>query len=527
MGRKQGAFYFVTLTALAVTVAFSCVAAAGNEGGSAVAETARLPAPVLTTPTVEQEKGVEPSAEVLRWRAEIMNKFNREPGPEQNRAAICDPAMEPSEFVPPSVSVQRDDVDASGKVSTDSVFHYVIKHGFTTTENPIVGNAADPSVAVSQMKKLWMTTNWSAARSTDHGRNWTYINPSTFFVPPDNMEFCCDQDVVFDRTFNFFIWSLLYVTDDEKGGCVRIACSKNLTMWWYYNLAYNTSMLPKYPRLGLTGNYVYVTYMLYSPTAGFVATHVTRLPLQQLVLKRPLLYQDISTTDSNLTIVNGLHSLGTMYAATNSLGNAVRVYEWKEGAASYSWHDIQIASWSSDSMVCACPDAHNPCGQKSTQFLAAAAANNPLFPETCKNQLWLFWNAKDIFHPYPYVYGVKICLDTWKRIKYAHIWNSNYAFQNPDLAPNSRGDFCFTVDVLGGVVYNARDNTIIDQYNGYNPTWTFYAAADGTACPDKWGNFNTTASWWRNGYQCVSIGHIRTSSHPQNWYTRFTRERDQ
>ncbi len=520
MKRSRAGFWILAMAALALW--FPSGVAAQEGANTEMTGFAVAPEPVKVSPTIEQEKGRQVSEDLIKWRNQILDKVNREPGPEW-KPPIRFQGQAPA-FVPPTGPEGPD--KSADQPAADSDFVTVIQHGFTSSENQSVGNVAEPSVAVAQMKKLFMTTNWSAAKSSDHGRNWTYINPYTYFSPPSGFQFCCDQEVVFDPTYNFFIWSMLYTTEDGKGGVIRLACSRNLNSWWYWDFANSTTSLPDYPHIRLSRNFLYLTYNEFAP--NFTNSYIYRMPLLDMAMQHGFSYRYVSRNEFNFTIAYTMRSNSTMYAATNSLGN-VRVLEWKESSNNYSTHDISVASWSSD-LQCPCPDGHDPCGRVGTRILGAVATYNDNFSETCKNQLWLFWNAgKTSGRPYPYVYGVKICMDDWTRISYLDLWNADYAWQYPALAVNPRGDICFTMDMLGGTYYNQHYNAIIDQYSGYEAPLEIHWVASGNACPSdgKWGDYQSAGTWWRNSYQCVSIGHILMSSGPQNWYTRFTRARDQ
>ena len=56
----------------------------------------------------------------------------------------------------------------------------------------------EPSVAQSGAY-VFYTGNWYAARSTSGGAGWSYLNPYA-----DMPDFCCDQDVIVDRSRDIF-----------------------------------------------------------------------------------------------------------------------------------------------------------------------------------------------------------------------------------------------------------------------------------------------------------------------------------
>jgi hypothetical protein len=59
---------------------------------------------------------------------------------------------------------------------------------------------AEPAIALGD-SVIWMTGNWFAARSTDHGATWQYVDPYADFPT-----FTSDQDAVFDPHRHLFVW---------------------------------------------------------------------------------------------------------------------------------------------------------------------------------------------------------------------------------------------------------------------------------------------------------------------------------
>jgi hypothetical protein len=61
-------------------------------------------------------------------------------------------------------------------------------------------NRTESSVAVGG-RELFFTGNWFAARSTDGGETWTFVDPRTGMS-----DFCCDQIAMYDDSCDMFIW---------------------------------------------------------------------------------------------------------------------------------------------------------------------------------------------------------------------------------------------------------------------------------------------------------------------------------
>ena len=63
-----------------------------------------------------------------------------------------------------------------------------------------------PSVA-NRGKYLLETGNWFAAKSSDNGSTWAYLDPYTLTGAPN---FCCDQQVLYEPSRNRMFWELMY-----------------------------------------------------------------------------------------------------------------------------------------------------------------------------------------------------------------------------------------------------------------------------------------------------------------------------
>ena len=62
----------------------------------------------------------------------------------------------------------------------------------------------DEPAAANNGNLVFYTGNWYAARSTNGGASWTYVDPYA-----DMSDFCCDQDVIYSPNYGIFIWDRL------------------------------------------------------------------------------------------------------------------------------------------------------------------------------------------------------------------------------------------------------------------------------------------------------------------------------
>lgn len=402
----------------------------------------------------------------------------------------------------------------------------VITHGFSTSELYRVAAIAEPSVAVAQMKKAFMTYNWGAAQSSDHGLTWTKVDPYTIAIP-SGYRFCCDQEVVFDPVYNTHYWVRLMMSNSGPGGALVLGVSNNTNKWWFYTLWANHNKLPDFPHLQLSHNFLYITFNEFVP--GYTRAVVSRYPLLAMARAKSLSGSYFQETGwFNIMIARNHRFNGTMYAASNipqsGTANRVKVYEWDEHKNTIPTHTITVAAWNyGGGMHCPCPSVGDPCQRADDRILGAAVAYNKKFPESGKNQLWLAWNSK----PHgsfirPYIYMLQINVDTWAVLDYDPVWRSDSAFLYPRLAVNGVGDICFVSDRMGGLTNTNFIAFILDgDLQDYDAGYYYHTIAHGTTCSNEWGDYNDVGPWWRNSLQCVACGHVR-SVRSQPWYVRFT-----
>jgi hypothetical protein len=425
------------------------------------------------------------------------------------------------------------DVPATAPEALPGDFHFFKKHVLTDAESSTsTANVLEPTAAQASNKILY-TGNWFAAKSTDNGTTFTYVNPYTIFTPPTGMVFCCDQEVIYDRTRGMWIWSLLYITPNVQGGCNRIAISTDLVNWWYYDLNYSTTELPDFPHLRLGDNYLYLTTNQFNP--NFRVSRIIRLPLTDMRFAKGFGYLFWDTADVfTFTVAKNFGLQDTVYWASNTIvdgpANAVRVYYWEETSGTLFWNTITVVAWNWTPFICTAPDGTNPCGRMDDRILGAAITGWGA-PGVSDKVLWLSWNAAPITgHPTVYTYVVKINPNNWTVLGYADVWNSTLTWGYTAISPNDRGHLGLVTNALGGAVYTQLYVSLYDDLTPSPPPgWQVFLVQAGNIGPadNSWGDYNCVDRNYPKGFQWVGSGHVKTTADPvRPWFVRFGRYRD-
>lgn len=107
---------------------------------------------------------------------------------------------------------------------------------------PMASVVPSPSIS-NNGSMIFYTADWGAARSTNGGLSWTYINASSY---QGSLKFCCQQDTVFDPTTGLFIW--LMTMDFGTGTTLsgyRIGTSDDLVTWTFMTLSLTQMTFPQ------------------------------------------------------------------------------------------------------------------------------------------------------------------------------------------------------------------------------------------------------------------------------------------
>jgi hypothetical protein len=146
-----------------------------------------------------------------------------------------------------------------------------------------LGSINEPSVA-SKGDLIFYVGNYYAARSTDGGQTWEFLDPYYDFGNMQNPQihkFCCDQRVIYDEKNDIFIWYRqgeipqdLYKTINSTTNKITLGISNDTYSWYMYDI-YPTEILKNdlkkyyqldFPEISLGNKFLYITSnLVYKP----------------------------------------------------------------------------------------------------------------------------------------------------------------------------------------------------------------------------------------------------------------------
>jgi hypothetical protein len=420
-----------------------------------------------------------------------------------------------------------------------------------TTDSPFGttgGTPPDMSGAKGARNVVLTTGNTYASLSTDGGAMFTQLDPTVIFPNRDSSNnlidggLCCDQVVQYIPSIDRFVWLMQFrratLPTDTPCPCppgtgstgpnrLRLAAASPADMitsggtaWTYWDLTSATFNLGNnwmdYPDLAVGDNFLYVSVDVVG-----TGLFVMRIPLTEI---RDSLTINIDYTDSADGVVSyGSHLVqnsgdGGFWAGHNSTSQ-MRVFSMLEGDDSYSWHDVNVDSWSNSDIT-----STTPTTPAVIDWLTASSGF-PLKPRNSilggarkpvpdgADELWLGWTAgrdSGAGRPHPYIRIARIdvsilrscrdlvCADAYTGIY--DIWNPDFAFAYPALATNSEGEV--------GVSLGWGGNTdFANHAAGFLGDFVVYYTALSDAAISRWGDYVSIRRSGEQGNEFAATGY--------------------
>jgi hypothetical protein len=399
----------------------------------------------------------------------------------------------------------------------------------------------EPSVAQSGAY-VFYTGNWYAARSTTGGTQWTYINPYA-----DMPDFCCDQDVIVDRSRDIFLWYRQGTYQSATGqNRFLLGVSSNggasFCTYGFQPLGVNSAWTNQwfdYPHLALSNNFLYISTNVFGPPPPppdqppFLRQVILRLPLDGLQACAAFDYTYFPGFTSGWgEPVQGATT--TMYIGDHQgLTNSFRVFWQPENSGSIFWVDRTIPGWTFENVDASCPgpDGLNWCARANSKIQAGWVRQREY---SAIGEVGFMWNARggpNLPFPLPYVEAATFRQDTLDVTGRPFIWTPSFTWQYPFASPNARGDLGVTVSGGSTTVSVGTLFAIDDDYNGTPPPWEVIYLRIGNSGASAWGDYVRNRPFLPTQLGWISSGHTQqggsngTDSEPR--YYVISRERDQ
>ncbi len=378
-------------------------------------------------------------------------------------------------------------------------------------------NVSEVSVAGSG-KYMFATGNWWAAKSTNGGKNWTYVNPYSGMS-----RFCCDQIVMYDKARNLLLWLRMSRFVSGESNLYKILASTNGgASWTAWNFYSPSGEWYDYPHWALSNDFIYLATNSFDNTGGggWTRTRMLRLPLDSFRDKVTVYYSfHDNFSEFNATPTQG--ATDTMYWGTHISTSSLRIREWPEDSNTITVYTRTIPAWTSTGRGSAdCGHNYNWGGRTDHRILVGWVA---------KGEIGFMWNVQEgNGFTFPYVNAATFKESDKSYIGRPLVWNPNYCWLYPSMSVNARGDLGMVIN--GGTTPNLYAS-IDDDYNGTPPGWEVKWVHSSYARPsdDKWGDYNTSRPNSPTDINWIGGGHTifqNTCCKASIWFFAFGRQRD-
>ncbi|HEY3247961.1 MAG TPA: hypothetical protein VGK88_06705 [bacterium] len=378
-------------------------------------------------------------------------------------------------------------------------------------------NVNEPAVAQSG-KFVWFTHNWYAARSTSGGASGTfaYVSPYADFA-----SFCCDQDTIYDKARDMFIWYRQGVYGTPAGqNYIKISVSINGgASWCTYTIQPTsvngawTSQWFDYPHLAVSNNYLYWTSNMFSGAGSFLRMLMARWPLDSMAACAGFGYTYwFKTTGWSWTPVQGATT--TMYVGDNSSTTTsfyIGVQPESTTTLTAYARTIPGFTFTNRDAVCTVLGGRNPC-LRADQRITVGWVRDAV---TGVGQIGFFWNVKaGSGFTYPYVNAATFNQSSLSYTGRPYIYSGSGAWFYAAASPDSRGDLGVSVFFFSSSRYPDWYVGIDDDYNAAPPGWevAYVATSSGAPGANVWGDYVRVRPFNPPGTLWVATGFTSTGS---------------
>jgi len=389
---------------------------------------------------------------------------------------------------------------------------------------PPTGGAStisEPSLGQSG-KNVIVSGNWYLARSTNGGVTWSFVAPWD-----DMSDFCCDQEVLFDRGRALFLWYRQGVSDDTGRNRIVVSASTDAgATWCKYSIAPGnlspslaTGTRFDFPHLALSNNFLYVHTGI-SPGDAVLM----RLPLDEMQRCAPS-FSFWWWGQPSYWAAPAQGATTVMYIGDHrAMSSSFRIYQQPEAISGITWTDVPIPAWNLEQgNTCPSRDGENWCARSDSVVRAAWLGHG---------QVGFLWNARQGgSFPLPYTEGAIFDANSLAYLARPALWHPQGAWHYANASPNARGD-------VAGVAYWSTSTSfpspvavVRDDFTAGPAPWDTLFLSAGAAGTPGWGDYVRSRAfqpsqlgWAISAYFFAPAG--SGTSGPETKYYLIARGRD-
>jgi hypothetical protein len=253
-------------------------------------------------------------------------------------------------------------------------------------------NVGEPSVAVSG-DVVFYTGNWYAAISSDRGKTFRFIDPSTAFqqFDPPGASFCCDQVVQYISAIDTFVWLLQYGTETEVDNFQRLAFAKTADVaagrWRLFDITARRLGVPgtflDFPDLAVGANALCMTTNIFPRHSAKVGSAVVRIPFKSITTGPFRVNRFVTFDHASIRVAQNCGA--TAFFAAHENTSTLRVFSWTETRRRPTSTLIGVSRWiGGDGYHSRTPDSRRWLDRADPRITGATLAGN---------ELWFAWGV--------------------------------------------------------------------------------------------------------------------------------------
>lgn len=325
-------------------------------------------------------------------------------------------------------------------------------------DTPLVGpgtqqtasNVGEPSAAINDQVVVY-TGNWYAAISTDRGKTFRFIDPSTAFqqFDPPGKTFCCDQIVHYIPQIDTFVWLLQYDSNTDVDNFQRLAFATTAeaanNTWRIFDITTAILGVPgtflDFPDLAVGAGALYMTTNIFPPNTQTVGSAVVRIPFKSLAGSIKV-NRFVTFDHASLRVAQNCGK--TAFFAAHENTSTLRVFSWGETKKKPTSSTVGVARWiGGQGYQSRTPDGRRWLDRADPRITGATLAGN---------ELWFGWgvNRGSNQRDKPFIQVARIDAGNLTLSENINIFDADSATCYAALSTNADNEVGITYFIGGG-----------------------------------------------------------------------------
>jgi len=319
------------------------------------------------------------------------------------------------------------------------------------SQNQTASNVGEPSTAINDKVVLY-TGNWYAATSSDGGKTFRFIDPSTAFsqFDPAGSSFCCDQVVHYIQKLDTFVWLLQYSTPGDVDNFQRLAFARSADVvagrWRIFDVDTATLGVPgtflDFPDLVVGENALYMTTNVFPQNSLKAGSAVVRVPFTSISTGPMKVDRFVTFDNFSLRVTQNCGT--TAFFAAHENTSTLRVFSWDEAATQPTSQLVGVSRWiGGNGYQSRTPDGRRWLDRADPRITGATFS---------ADELWFAWgvNRGSNQRDKPFVQAARIDATNFKLLENINVFDLDSATGYAALATNASNEVGIVYFLGGG-----------------------------------------------------------------------------